>query len=337
MDEVGLMFGLVRAALERRQADGMEAVEASGWWRLFRLAQQNHVAALVADALPAGVPRDVLMPWLAEREKVAARHRYQRQVQQQVEEVMQQHGITTLVLKGTHTAQYYPQPELRDFGDIDLYFFNRHDEADTVVAHELHVAVDRHAHHHTRYDLRGVTVESHFDFVNRHYPPSNRRYEEMLKTLAPSATFEVLFLLRHMAGHFSASRIALRDVVDWALTCRALEREVDWKTVGDMIGEYGMVNFAAVLNCIAAERLGIKVPLQKSNVEVSAVERDIVLGSDAVLETGIDGLPRLGWKLRRWRALAWKRKMVYNDNQTLLLMASMTAHTMKPQSILHKM
>ena len=34
-------------------------------------------------------------------------------------DTMKRHGIETLVLKGTHTAQYYPQPELREFGDLD--------------------------------------------------------------------------------------------------------------------------------------------------------------------------------------------------------------------------
>ncbi len=201
-------------------------MSAQNWWSLFRLLQRNHVAALVSevfDKMPKEMlpPRAVLIPWLAERDKATEWARYQKDVQDDIVDTLQKHGIQTLVLKGTHIATYYPHPELREFGDLDLYFFDKHDEADRVAKKD----------HHTKYDYRGVTVESHYDFVNTHYPPSNRNYETLLKEQVPSPTFEVLFLLRHMACHFAASRITLRDLFDWTLTCRALNDKVDWGRV----------------------------------------------------------------------------------------------------------
>lgn len=322
--ERDILFALVRAALEGRRAEGLESVEATVWWRVFRLAQQNHVAAFTACALADGVPRDVLMPWLAESERARARYRFQCDVQRQIVDTMSAHGIETLVLKGTHTAQYYPEAEVRQFGDLDLYFFDRHDEADEVARRELHVQVDDHSHHHTRYALRGFTVESHYDFVNTHYPPSNQRYEAMLKELAPSPTFEVLFLLRHMAGHFAASRITLRDVCDWVLTHRALHGKVDWERVRQVVDEYGMTDFFDSLESMA------KGDLSDSRFVDSVVYGDT---GDHVDEN----MGRLVWKLRRWRANAWKRRIVYNDTPLSLLASSITAHSLKPQSILHKM
>ena len=309
--------------MDGRRAEGVE-MDAAGWWRLFRLAQQNHVAALVAEALPAGVPRDVLMPWLAEREKVAARYRLQCDVQRQIADTMQAHGIETLVLKGTHAAQYWPVAEMREFGDLDLYFFDRHDEADEVARRELRAHVDSHSHHHTRYVLRGVTVESHYDFVNTHYPPSNRRYEAMLKEMAPSATFEVLFLLRHMAGHFASSRITLRDLCDWTLTCRALKDKTDWSLVKRTVEEYGMTPFYDVLGALGQGR-----PTD------GRVADSVVYGNMRDHDT--EDIGRLLWKLRRWRASAWKRRMVYNDSPAALLLSSITSHGLKPQTIFHKM
>ena len=321
--EIDNMFALVRAAIDGRQAEGME-MDAAGWWRLFRLAQQNHVVALSAGALPDGVPRDVLMPWLAEREKVAARYRFQCDVQRQLTDTMSAHGIETLVLKGTHLAQYYPVAETREFGDLDLYFYDRHDEADEVARHELKVVVDNHSHHHTRYELRGITIESHFDFVNTHYPPGNRRYEAMLKEMAPSPTFEVLFLLRHMACHFASSRITLRDFCDWMLTCRALRDGADWNLVQQTVDEYGMRPFVDALEAV-----------EKDNMADERFVRDIVYGGLRDHES--ENVGRIMWKMRRWRANAWKRRMVYADSQAALLLSSISAHGLKPQSIMHKM
>ena len=332
MTEIQLAYNLLRAAIDGQAPHfGAKPIEASMWWNLFRLMQQNHVAAMTADTVAAlDVPREVKIPWLSERDKAVRWHRYQREVQQEIADTMSRNGIDTLVLKGTHTAQYYPVPELREFGDLDLYFYNRHNEADRVAQKSLRVVVSNWAHHHSKYDYRGVTVESHYDFINVHYPPSNRRYEAMLKELAPSPTFEVLFLLRHMAGHFAAARITLRDLVDWTLTCRALNDKVDWGRVQDIATEYGMSSFVRALSIVAEHQLGISMPLQLSNgpddiADRDLFERDIVYGS--VDDHAADGIGRLGWKFRRWNALTWKRRMVYSDSSLSLWLASLTSHT----------
>ncbi len=343
MTEQEITFRLLRSALNDTTPD-VGVLEPQQWWSLFRLLQRNHVAALVSevfDKMPKEMlpPRAVLIPWLAERDKATEWARYQKDVQDDIVDTLQKHGIQTLVLKGTHIATYYPHPELREFGDLDLYFFDKHDEADRVAKKELGVSISDKSHHHTKYDYRGVTVESHYDFVNTHYPPSNRNYETLLKEQVPSPTFEVLFLLRHMACHFAASRITLRDLVDWTLPCRALNDKVDWSRVQDIATEYGMSSFVRALSIVAEHQLGISMPLQLSNgpddiADRDLFERDIVYGS--VEDHAADGIGRLGWKFRRWNALAWKRRMVYSDSSLSLWLASLTSHTMKPQSFLHK-
>ena len=346
MRERQLVYNFLRAALTGEKPD-MGHVETSEWWSLFRLLQRNHVLALCYDAaVISGVPREVLLPWLAERQKAVEWHRYQKQVQQEIVDTMASHGIQTMVLKGTNIAQYYPYPETREFGDLDLYFYDRHDEADRVAREVLKVQVSNDSHHHSKYDYRGVTVESHYDFVNVHYPPSNQRYEAMLKQLSAAygrqATFEVLFLLRHMACHFASSRITLRDLVDWTLTCRALQGQVDWTLVQETVDGYGMAPFVDALNGVADMQLGYRPPFLShggpDNMEaVRRLEHDIVYGGRENDDGGRDGMARLRWKLRRWKATAWKRRMVFSDSKTSLFLASLTSHAEKPQSILHKM
>ena len=344
------------------------------------MLQRNHLVALTAETVAAlDVPREVKIPWLAEADKAERWHRYQQEVQQDIIDTMARHGIETLVLKGTHIAQYYPQPELREFGDLDLYFYDKHDEADRVAREVLKVDVSNDAHHHSKYNYRGVTVESHYDFVNTHYPPSNRRYEALLKELVGNncltdsksqslkdsktqglkdstaqgqlSTFEILFLLRHMACHFASSRITLRDLVDWTLTCRVLQDKVDWPVVDRTASGYGMAEFVSALNTIAEQRLGTQPPSHPVTqspshldsmsrcLDVSMsqkLERDLVYGSPETDDKNTDGLARLVWKQRRWNALAWKRKMVFNDSPATLWFASLTSHAEKPRSILHK-
>jgi hypothetical protein len=139
-----------------------------------------------------------------------------------------------------------------------------------------------------------------------------------------------------MACHFAASRITLRDLTDWYLTCQALREQVDWHQVQGILQQYHMDTFASALSAIIERHLGHTMPLPSTGrLDVDRMEHDLVYG-DAVDESEADGLARLGWKLRRWRALGWKRHMVFGDSEWALLLASLTSHAEKPHSILHK-
>lgn len=338
-----ILFRLIRSAIDGQPPYlGTDPVDPSRWWTVFRLAQRGHVAALTSTAIAdMDIPRDVKIPWLAEREKAASWYRYQLQVQDTIVKTMERHVIDTLVLKGTNLAQYYPTPELREFGDLDLYFYDRHDEADGIARRELGVNILSDSHHHTKYDLRGVTVESHYDLLNCHYPYSNRRLEQTLKKMAPGANFEVLFLLRHLAVHFASSSITLRDITDFYLTCYTQRDNVNWPVVQDMIQRSGMSRFTASLCDIVKRRFDYGIPLKFSvyvldEHTTQRIEIDTVYGNPYSDDRRVDGLPRLIWKVRRWFANRWKRRIVFSDSELSLLLASLTSHIAKPRSILHK-
>lgn len=341
--EIDIAFSILRSALDGTKP-AVEFLETNRWWSLFRLLQQNHVASLSSEAfthIEQKPPREILIPWLSERQKAANWYKHQRNVQQEILDLMQHNGIKTLVLKGTHLAQLYPQPDLREFGDIDLYFYDHHDDADTLAKRELKVDILNLSHHHTKYNYRGVTVESHYDFVNASTPPSNKHFEKLLKELAPSPLFEVLFLLRHMAGHFASNRITLRDLCDWHLLTTSLTDKIDWESVEQHAEEAGMADFLHIINTLVKHRLGnTTIPdTDHDRTMAKRVEQDIVYGNlNQKQEYNEENIGRLWWKLKRYCANNWKRRLVYrHDSATTILMSSLTSHILKPKSILHKM
>ncbi|MBP3763041.1 MAG: nucleotidyltransferase family protein [Bacteroidales bacterium] len=343
IDKHDALFHLLRPALtgSAPEAGAFVGATANEWEHLFRLLRQNHTAALASETVAAlpeqeKPPRSVLIPWLSERQKATIRFNYRTQVQQEIIDLMHSHGIDTLVLKGQHLAQYYPKPELREFCDLDLYFYDRHGEADRLAREQLHVEVSNDSHHHSKYNYRDVTVESHYDFINRHTPPSNKQYEELLKSEAPSITFEVLFLLRHMAGHFASSRITLRDLCDWHVL--AAQPGIDWEKVQKAVCTSGMELFVGAVSRIVSTRFGSRIPVafDCSDSLVRRVEADTIYGN--ITEHPSEDWSRLWWKVKRYRANRWKHPMTYrNDPSLRLLASSLSAHAMKPHSILHKM
>lgn len=314
MKEAELAFALLRGAIDGTvPALGDRPIETSTWWGVFKLMQRHHVVALSHSvAAKCGVPREVIMPWLAEREKATDWYRYQLDVQNDITDVMQKNGIPFSILKGTHLAQYYPQPELREFGDIDIFFGDRHPAADEVARRELHVAVDTKPHHHTKYIYRGVSVESHYDYFNRHYPASNLQYNKMLATVDDPATFDVLHFLRHAAIHFADKGLKLRDLCDWIFLVERCGK-VDWNKVRTEVKRFGMSDFVNTLDSTTHLRLGKASLLWDDNPTgmESRFEEDILLGGRAAKGYGENG---------------WKRRLAFGDSAASLLIHKAISH-----------
>lgn len=312
-EEIDIAFALLRSAISgEAPALDNKPIETDVWWNVFKLVQQHHVVALCYDAAAlSGVPRKVIMPWLAEREKAVEWHHYQSGVQQDIVNVMQRNDIPIRVLKGTHLAQYYHQPELREFVDLDFYFGDRHTEADELARKELHISIDTKPHHHTKFNYRGVTVESHYDFFNRHYPASNRKYNCILASLGTSTTFDVLHFLRHAAIHFASQGLKMRDLCDWAFIV-ARASDVDWNMVKATMKSFGMSDFVATLDSVTHSRLGVASPLWDN----------CPTGFDKKLEKDMFQDSHAGGK----RDSGWKRSLAFNDSSISLLIHKVISH-----------
>ena len=131
-------------------------------------------------------------------------------------------GITSVLLKGQGVAQYYPKPELRQCGDIDLYVgLGRYADSYDVVK-PLATEID---------DRKALEVGKHYDFyvgkiaVEMHrysdrYPTArlDRIYQEVsLKGLnenlvplifsghvvyTPSDEYNAFYIFSHLFHHF---------------------------------------------------------------------------------------------------------------------------------------
>lgn len=316
-NEADIAFALLRSAINgEAPALGDTPIETETWWSVFKLMQRNHVAALASMAVEhLDIPREVKIPWLAECEKAARWFRYQLEVQQDIVDTMKQNGIDTLVLKGTHLAQYYPNPEQREFGDLDLYFYNRHVKADEIAKRKLKVTVDNKPHHHTKYNYRGMTIENHFDFFNRHYPSSNKRYNKMLVAMEPSPTFDVLHFLRHAAIHFAANGLKLRDLCDWAMLV-SNGKDIKWEKVADVMKRFGMTRFVATIDDVTRTRLGIASPLQ--GIAPAGASQHMV--NDIFSNKQHDGAVKQYFHTR------WKRRLAFSDSLTSQLLHKITSH-----------
>ena len=262
------------------------------------------------------------------------------------------HGFRIMVLKGYGLSLNYPIPQHRPCGDIDIWLFGNHEEADYMLSRELSIPIDTTHHHHTVFSFNGFTVENHYDFVNVHYGHGNAKLEKVFKELAmddsvktdidgfefclPSATLHSLFLLRHSMLHFTSTRLNLRQVLDWAFFIEKHFSEVNWAWFLQVVDDFHMTDFFRCINAICIEDLGFNAscfPLFKFDSDLKNRVLNDILCPEFDENAPSRICQRIPFKYRRWQANAWKQEFCYHDSRFKAFWTGVWGHLLKPEMI----
>lgn len=219
--------------------DGALNLSEVEWQDTFLLACSQGVQAVTYEAvkaLPKHLlpPRLTLLKWAFGSAMIKNENGRKRQVLADLCRICHDHGFDPVLLKGFTIAQYYPQPDLRESGDFDVWFPDREKESDAFFASQtddIHYDVK-----HTTFTFQEVQVENHQSLLcpagllgKRNEPiearlrsywreePSRRLdLPQDEHILMPSPAFTLLFAARHQMAHF-ANNFSLRLLVDWGL------------------------------------------------------------------------------------------------------------------------
>lgn len=348
-----ILLSLIRVGL----GHGVEALSADvDWQDVHERARHHGVTAIAMDGILASgitLPREELLSWMMDTVNIESAYARGVKVIEDLAAEYQQAGIPLMIIKGYGLSLDYPVPNHRPTGDIDTWNFGRQEEADRYLAEKSGMDIDNGVHHHSVFLYKGMMVENHYDFLNVHSHRSNARMEKLLKAKAaepgqcvpseqvanlyfPSADFNALYLLRHLAAHFAAEKVNLRQVLDWGVFMDAHHREIDLKALTDVAEEYNMDRFLACIIAICVSEFGFNpgsFPCLTANPELTMRILDDIL--DTASSAPEPGLIHIGQRVRRWRKNAWKHRIVYNESLFGTFLTQTAAHLMKPASFNH--
>lgn len=143
-------------------------------------------------------------------------------------------GIRILIIKGQTLAALYPDPGLRQSGDIDFLIHPEDwEKAMTYVREVLKMNInDSNSEKHVEWVSRGVQYEMHKFLTTFAYPKHHHYWEKVVlpeiwnhpytiringcevPTLAP--TYNVLYTFVHIFYHLILDGIGMRQFCDWA-------------------------------------------------------------------------------------------------------------------------
>lgn len=156
---------LVREAMSGEPADFKEYNQNSRFWeKVFIELQNQTVLGITADTalLHNEIPENIKKEWVNRKKQCVADYCYMAVKQREVCDILQEAGIPVAVMKGMAAAIYYPVPETRTVGDIDLIVMPR----DYYMAIELlkdngYKVREGHNSYHTRLTKGGIVIELH--------------------------------------------------------------------------------------------------------------------------------------------------------------------------------
>lgn len=239
-------------------------LESEDWNRIFDQAGKQSVTGIAA----LGISRlpDVLQPgykekmqWLQTVCLIVSHNEKLSAEAVAVSDFFKSKGMPGVILKGQSLAVYYPEPEYRMSGDIDVWV-----KAPVVELARLSRSMKpdcKFFYHHTDIRIPGIDlVEPHFRPSWMFNPFHNARLQKYFTEMGdsqfgnqmaaengsfavPTTEFNRIFLLVHIYRHVFFEGIGLRQFIDYFYVLRAGTSEEEKKETVAVLRRLGLLKF----------------------------------------------------------------------------------------------
>lgn len=357
-----IMFALLKAALHQKEVTDVcwTAVTEEEWTLCYKLSALHGVMALAWDGmqyLPTGcsIPRALKITWGLAVQSYEQKYERYCKTAAELSEFYATHQINMVQLKGVGFSSYYPIPEHREGGDIDIYTWSmnpnlRSDQEANTLADELMakqgIDVDaEHSYKHSNFYYKGIPVENHKMFLNRETIPVAGPMNDLLhnilnpKTITlcegkyqiqiPSKEFNALFIPFHAAQHYG-SGIRVHHLFDWA----CILKRHSW-CVPPQVSDERLLDFICALTQICNALLDTNVAVKGGETLAQQVYNEM-MNPKYPLHTIIPNKNKIGilwFKTKRFFHNYKLMNTVFDMSLYQWIRNSVIAHIKRPETI----
>ena len=262
--------------------------------RVIDLAGKHSVLSLLYDRLmelPLTNEQEHVVRRTAER--VAQQNYHLLFLAKYLTGLFEEEQIAAVLLKGSVTASYYPVPELRKSGDVDLFVSDQADPARIrvlLMQHGIKEQSKQHANHHISFDSPdGITIEIHTELIeqtgkkqldsyvkaNRNICLQHRVKKEVMgiELYSFDDAYQAYFLLIHMVEDFLRAGFGLKLLCDWVVVWNHGMEEGEKQTFLRLVTESGIYGFARMITAVCVQYLGLKEEPVAFLMESEPIER----------------------------------------------------------------
>lgn len=267
-----LSLALHNKALERLSPDVDYA-------RVIAVAESHKVMALLHPVLEHAGLQESIWKIVDRKGEQTVRQSYRLlMLSRYVIGLLKENGIDAILLKGCGTAAWYPVPELRKSGDIDLLFKSEDEtrKALQILAQQGFVTTeDQPANHHIVCESRdSVSLELHMSLAepfdsektNRFLADCQKEYFAHRRVVdCMGVAFELttdgyhaFYLLLHMLQHYVRAGFGVKLLCDWVVFWESPLSEEEKKIFLRLTQESGTFGFAVMMTRVCVKYLGLR-------------------------------------------------------------------------------
>ena len=195
----------------------------------------------------------------------------------QIQTILSEGGVSNILLKGAGTASFYPVPELRKSGDVDLLLPEPEKLAtarELLLSHGFSVKEEQVANHHlVMVSKEGIDIELHTMLAEPFdHEPLNQYMRELLPDIAAhtreitliglpltilSDGYHAYELLLHMLQHFLRSGFGLKLLCDWVVFWNREIASEENALYTRLVEESGLTGFSQMISSVCYYYLGL--------------------------------------------------------------------------------
>ena len=192
----------------------------------------------------------------------------------QIVTLFRQHDIAFFLLKGMTLSRLYPKPELRRFGDIDIYIPDRRllHKAGALLREQGYQEESSLGEHHILFEKpignHKHIIELHEQLIDAQDIPSlNETIQDIFSAVVPETaqtdsrpgdafsypelppTHYALYLILHMLQHFLESGFGIKLLCDWLVFLEQKGNRIDNKRLTKYLNKLNLSRFAYTVTC----------------------------------------------------------------------------------------
>ena len=231
--------------------------------------QQQTVSALLLPIISdlKEVPKDILSQWEKDIYHQFYNYTHYCYAQNTVISLLNSHNIPFVILKGTSASCYYPIPELRAMGDIDILTKRKDIEKACSIMGEIgykRLQFDNDFGRTIKFVKGHLEIEIHRYFTSLNDADKADYLENLiLDNICPGQTklpdeINGLVLLEHIGDHLEHG-LGLRQIIDWMMYVRQCLHDIEWDTYFRYHAEkIGLEKLAIVVTKMCQIYLGLE-------------------------------------------------------------------------------
>ena len=257
-----IFFAILRSIVWGTSADVPSDID---WQNVLNLAARQkclHAFGMWCKAHRIQTPYDKQIS--AQIFILLGRHSRLNHLASDVISLLENNGIAVTLIKGYSIAALYPDADMRDFGDVDIYVGEEQYHRAAQLVTEAYP--DAHWHSDIRggihyilvldenqdrvVELHRVTMEFYdkqadalFQAFTKKYLGTNSSKLDINGRLVsvPPAAYNALYVFMHAWHHFESTGVGMRQLADWALCLKTAYDELSQDEWMELSGEIDVV------------------------------------------------------------------------------------------------